>query len=290
MQVYDVFCMVFLDRPGAYYRVDQVARTTRGRFTPELIIAQLRSYHRLLLDAQGDRANPFLTNVEAKDWWLMPRHARRSLPLPSSYDFGYVAFLRKFLPQTRDRDVEFRFFNSLAYYLPLLLSCDVELRPTPALSTSAFAYGVFARRRLECGDWRRPLAAVRGELVAITAQEHKALVGGHADFSVLALDEERGNRLTVPGKEGRKRRKLRKGGGAFVVAGGMAFINHACEEHANMWPAVWEDEEDVGSGQWQVATVRRAVREGEELFLFYAKRVEEEEEKDEWPCTECASR
>jgi hypothetical protein len=50
LQVYDVFSMVFLDRPGTYYRVDQVARTTRGRFTAELIIAQLRTYHRLLME------------------------------------------------------------------------------------------------------------------------------------------------------------------------------------------------------------------------------------------------
>ena len=54
LQVYDVFCMVFLDRPGAYFRLDQVARTTRGRITAELIITQLRTYHRLLHGTQRE--------------------------------------------------------------------------------------------------------------------------------------------------------------------------------------------------------------------------------------------
>jgi hypothetical protein len=70
LQVYDVFCMVFLDRPGAYYHVDQVARTTRGRITAELIIAQLRTYHRLLHGAQRQGRE----NMEIKDWWMMPPH------------------------------------------------------------------------------------------------------------------------------------------------------------------------------------------------------------------------
>jgi hypothetical protein len=284
LQVYDVFCMIFLDRPGAYYRVDQAARTTRGHVTPALLIAQLQTYHRLLVDAQSDRANPFLTNLEAKDWWLMPERVRRSLPFPSSYDFSYPAFLRKFLPQHRCKDVEFRFFNSLAHYLPLLLSPDVELRRCPSLSSSAFAYGVFARRRLEKGEYRRPVPALRGQLVAITEKEFKALESGGAAFSVLEIDGEGISRLQVPGTVGRKRLRVKKGGGAFVVAGGMAFLNHACEEHANMYPAVWGDEEDVGKGQWQVATAKWTVRAGKELFIFYAQG---EGRSGVYPCSEC---
>ena len=284
LQVYDVFCLIFLDRPGAYYRVDQQARITRGRFTPLFLVAQLQSYHRMLIDAQSDRTVPFLTNTEAKGWWLMPRHVRGSLPFPLSYDFTYVAFLRRFLPQQRDRDVEYRFFNSLTHYLPLLLSPDVELRRCPSLSTSAFAYGVFARRRIEGGEYRRPVPALRGELVAITADEFRALEESHADFSVLHLDGEGISHLRVPGKEGGKRLKVKKGRGIFVVAGGMSFLNHACEDHANVYPCVWGDEEDVGMGQWQLATAKWSVPAGKELFLFC---TQDEEVRRKYPCSEC---
>jgi hypothetical protein len=47
-----------------------------------------------------------------------------------------------------------------------------------------------------------------------------------------------------------------------IIAEDIAFINHACEQHANRWPAVWKAEEDVGSVQWQLATVKRGVRAG----------------------------
>ena len=59
-------------------------------------------------------------------------------------------------------DAEYRFFNSLARYIPLLLSADDELSRSPALASSTFAYGVFARRRLKDGDYKRSVQVVRG--------------------------------------------------------------------------------------------------------------------------------
>ena len=53
--MYDLFCMVFLDRPGAFYRVDQLARTTRGLNTSDFIITQVRTYHRLVCRQQQPR-------------------------------------------------------------------------------------------------------------------------------------------------------------------------------------------------------------------------------------------
>jgi hypothetical protein len=295
LQVYDVFCMVFLDRPGAYLRIDQVARTNRGRITAELIITQLRTYHRLLHGAQRRGAEVYLTNTEIKDWWMMPSDVRAwidqrlaSEASPTAYDYDYVPFLRSFIPQGRDRGVEFRFFNSLARYLPLLLSADVELRRSRALSSSTFAYGVFATRPLESGDFIQPLQALRGELVPISPKANEVLTRAAADFSVLVLDEEGVSQLRVPGTRGRKRQRVGRGGQAFIVAGGIAFLNHACEEHANIWPAVWEGEGDTGLAQWQVATTRRDVQDWEELFLFYGKCEEEGADRGQWLCTECA--
>jgi hypothetical protein len=293
--VYDVFCMIFLDRPGAYYRLDQRARSERGAVTAEFVTTQMRAYHRLLRGAQSGAAAGALTNLELKDWWLMPKHVRSSLaalrassPRCAPVNYDYVRFLRSFLPQQRDVDGEFRFFKSLAHYVPLLLSPDLELRRSPALSSSAYAYGVFARQRLRCGEYKHPHPALRGEVVRITDDEHAALIAAKKDFSVLVLDEEGASHLRVPGGVKGKWQRVKRGGQAGVVAGGISFLNHACDLHANMWPAVWNREADVGDGQWQVATAKRDIKTGEELFLFYAKFDPVEEEKDLWPCTRCA--
>jgi hypothetical protein len=300
LQVYDVFCMVFLNRPGAYYRVDQLARTSRGLITAEFITIQLRTYHRLVCrqqPPQPDRVEVYLTNTQLKEWWFMPAKARLSfdtLRADSSphadYDYSYVPFLHHFIPQScsTQPDSEYRFFNSLARYVPLLLSADVELRRSPALAFSAYSYGVFARRQLKDGEWTRSVHAVKGEVVLISEREHSALVKGKADMSVLELDKEGLCRLLAPGQTGRKRQRVAQKGKAGVVAGGMAFINHACERHANMWPCVWQraDDEDLtGSAQWQVVTPKHNVRKGEELSLFYAGF--DEQEMDKWPCSMC---
>jgi hypothetical protein len=298
LQVYDVFCMVFLDRPGAYYRVDQHARSTRGLITSDFISTQLRTYHRLVCSQRRPSLGTeevYLTNTELKEWWLMPAKARASFnrllaaASPSTdYDYSYLPFLRHFIPQScsTNADAEYRFFNSLARYVPLLLSDDVELRRSPALAASAFAYGVFARRQLKDGDYRHSVQAVKGEVVLLSHQEHEALVRAKADFSVLELDAEGLSRLLVPGQTGRKRQRVAKRGKAGVVAGGVAFINHACAQHANMWPAVWEREEDTGSAQWQVVTPKWDVGKGQELFLFYSG-FDDEQALEKWPCSMC---
>jgi len=74
------------------------------------------------------------------------------------------------------------------------------------------------------------------------------------------------------------------------VVGGISFLNHACDRHSNMWPAVWVegDNNDVGVGRWQVATAKREVKGCEELYLFYAKYDAEEEAENVWPCPVCA--
>jgi hypothetical protein len=298
LQVYDVFCMVFLDRPGAYYRVDQVARTSRGRITAELIITQLRTYHRLFHGAQREhKEEVYLTNMEIKQWWMMPRQVRASLdhrlalePAVPAYDYGYVPFLRRFIPQNRDKDREYRFFSSLTRYLPLLLSAVVQLCRSPAMSSSTFTYGVFASRALRCGEYSQPLQPLLGEVVPITDEEQNALTRAGADFSVLVLDVGEVSRMSVPGRNERKRQRVSQGVRAFIVVGGMAFLNHACRPHANIWPAVWPDQlQDVGSAQWQLATAKQDVSAGDELFLCYANydADTEEDETNEWPCTVC---
>ena len=125
--------------------------------------------------------------MEIKDWWMIPHHVRTLLDLrvafePSSspYDYGYVPFLRMFIPDPKrcERGGEYPFFNSLARYFPLLLSADVELHcchRSPALSTSAFNYGEFACSATQVWRVHTPLQPLCGEVVFITHEEHIAL-------------------------------------------------------------------------------------------------------------------
>lgn len=296
LQVYDVFCMAFLDRPGAYYRTDQLARTTRT-VTPQQLITQLRTYHRLIVQQQpADGSEVYLTASQLKDWWLMrPPPASRTFNTllatarpPVTYDYSYVEFLKHFLPQsTRDPNNSqnlSQFFTSLALYVPLLLSHTVELRRSPHLASSAYSFGVFALRRIEDGKYIRSVQAVQGEVVMISKKESAALTAAGAAFSVLELDGEGLSRVKKPGQQGRKRQRVGTEEREFVVAGGVAFINHACERHANTIPAVWDSsdsEEAAGKAQWQVVTPERAIEAGEELFVQYSRG------EDGYPCSMC---
>jgi hypothetical protein len=69
-----------------------------------------------------------------------------------------------------------------------------------------------------------------------------------------------------------------------IIAEDIAFINHACEQHANRWPAVWKAEEDVGSVQWQLETVKRGMRAGRSSSCAIG-RYDRDDEKNERPCT-----
>ena len=296
LQVYDVFCMVFLDRPGAYYRIDQRARTNRGRCTASFVVDQLRTYHRLVCPRPARSDEVHLTNSQLSNWWLMPRHARTSFDArlaastpPPAYDYSYLPFLRSFIPQScsRDADSKHRFFNSLARYVPLLLSDSVELRRSPSLASSAFAYGVFARRRLPNSQGKRAVPGVRGEVVLINADEHAVLVQGGAAHSVLELDATGLSHLLAPGQTGRKRKRVTDGSKVAVVAGGVSFINHACKDHANVWTALWETDQDVGAAQWQVVSTARVVEAGEELYTQYADISVDV--LNELPCSMCAA-
>ena len=104
-----VLCMVLLDCPGGYLRVDHVARTDRGRMPSQLIVAELRTYHGPLHGAQRRCAEFYLINAEIRYWWLMPSDVRASLDLrfssdPSSpvYDCEDVLFRVGSIPQGRD--------------------------------------------------------------------------------------------------------------------------------------------------------------------------------------------
>ena len=300
LQVYDVFCMIFLDCPGAYYRIDQHARANRGDITPELIIRQLRTYHRLVCPEPQKRIKPEvqLTNTQLKEWWLMPTKARSAFDNllaaasspPPAYDYSYVRFLKHFLPQScrTNSDLMHQFFKSLANYMPLLVSTNVQLRPSPALANSSLCYGIFALRPLKDGLWTGQVQAVRGEVVLIPENEHSTFVAAGADFSVVELDADGMSRLLKPGQQGRKRQRVSQERQYAVVAGGMAFVNHACERHANMHPAVWrsvDDMDDMGRGQWQVLVPKRDVGAGEELLLHYGGYTEDEMRS--WPCSMC---
>ena len=71
------------------------------------------------------------------------------------------------------------------------------------------------------------------------------------------------------------------------MCGGLAFLNSACATHCNAWPCVWDGADDVCAAQWQLATLKRTVRAGEELWLDYG---EEEEAANRPDCMRCSQR
>jgi hypothetical protein len=147
--VYDCVSMVFLDREGVYYKVDQTARRERGEFTSQVLIANLRVYHSALKWAKLVRGDGWLTSTQVKDWWTMTaqqcawvnqqwkeeaaHHKQPSVP----YERSHVPFLRRFTPQSMDRRRGQKFFESVSFYVPLFLSTAVELKPTPSLPVHA---------------------------------------------------------------------------------------------------------------------------------------------------------
>jgi hypothetical protein len=294
--VYDCFCMVFLDRPGNYYKVDQWARSARGDVYPDRIISSLRAYHRLLVTTRGAGA---LSRAELKAWWLMPSSTRRWVEervvadSTAPYDYAYVPLLRRFLPQLMTKEVTWRFFDGLLLYVALYLSDDVELRVVTRLADqTALCYGVFAKRDLPAGL----LKDIRGQLVPLTATEEAAVCAYGSDHSLLHMMRSDAHRTRVPdgvldaagerdrraaGRVGKRQRtSLAPAATAststaaaklvrFVVAGGISFLNNACAVHCNAWPCVWHGDDGVGAAQWQLATLQRPVRAGEELWLEY---------------------
>ena len=196
--VYDCFCMVFLNRPGCYYKVDQWARIARGDVQPARIISSLQVYHHLLVSARGVGA---LSRVEVKAWWLMPAETRRWINErvvasgTAPFDYAYVPFLTSFLPQSMSPQTEWRFFDSLLHYIPLLFSDNVELRVVDVLADdSAVCYGVFARRELSAGV----ISDVRGQLVRLSAAEKAAVRAYGSDHSLLHMMRRGAHRINVP--------------------------------------------------------------------------------------------
>ena len=235
---YDVFCMVFLDRPGCYYKRDQYARLTRSRIesvsvtadepslpTAEFIVTSLRRYHQRLPAVRGKPSvDGHIRTKHLSAWWWAEKSTRREvIERDPGYDWSHATFVRHFYQQdeqtTEGRARESQFFRSLRRYVALLLSEDVEVRPVDELlllssssssssssSPSPFCHGVFARRPLSGGRAGRGqsavtvnvLAALSGELVNITKKEQKALLTGGAHHSVMHLPRKDLSRAAMP--------------------------------------------------------------------------------------------
>ena len=295
LAAYDV-CMVFLDRPGCYYKADQRARQTRGEMTADSVTASLRRYYALLPDGTTRRDGE-ITCTELSSWWWMDEQTRAWVrQRDEAYDFAHAAFVRCFQPKRvgpKAIGLERRFFSSLCSYAALLLSLDVELQRAPGQSSSAFCYGVFARRQLSSG---MRVAALSGYLVCIKEEEEAALLAADVHHSVLHMErgdiirafvpEELDNPTRAREKRAKRRasedvtKRVREEPRAsaastaqelvrFVVAGGVSFLNHACAVHCNACPCVYRDDNDVGLGQWKLVSVSKDVKIGEELWLDY---------------------
>ena len=295
---YDIFCLVFLDRPGSYYKRDQRTRALRGDLTAERVIACLRAYYTVLLRERGDGA---MTRAELRAWWLMGNDTRCWMQQHTpAYDLTYVPFVRKFLPQQRDHSSEWYLFDSLLRYVPLLLSSDVCLRRVAGISGN-LCWGVFAQRAL---PERAIIGAIHGQIIRLTECEEDALREHGADHSLMHIPLEHEHRLRIPDgvyapvaerdrraarrAKGKPQRRVRarQSSSLWVVAGGVAFFNHACCAHAACEPCDRRDDDDIGAGQWQLAKTVRAVRAGEELCVDYTGGDAQAEQR--WPCMRCS--
>jgi hypothetical protein len=198
---YDTVCMVLLDRPGNYYKIDQLARRNRGAFTPERVVASLRSYYSVIRREQLEHGEcDFqMTQREVRDWWAMTKTTRAEVDAAlqeaasatdapfTPYDFAVSGFLRSFSPQQKDSNTLWRFYSALAIYMPLWLSPDVEIRRVPSLP-GHLSYGVFAKHKLRSESDRRvnvTVPAIRGQLVRLSAEEEQALRDYGSDHSLL---------------------------------------------------------------------------------------------------------
>ena len=207
--VYDCISMVFLDREGVYYKVDQTARRERGELTNQVLISNLRVYHSALRWAKLVKGDGWLTSTQVKDWWTMTAQqcawvnqqwkeeaAHRKQPFVP-YERSHVPFLRRFTPQSMDRRRAQKFFESVSFYVPLFLSTSVELKPTPSLPGARFAYGVFALMPLD--NVGSQVGAVRGQLCQISEEEYDALMVAHANHSLLGMTKTEIPHITVKG-------------------------------------------------------------------------------------------
>ncbi len=211
---YDVFCMVFLDRQGSYYKKDQRRRLMRGSLTTQKLIHSLRRYQQLrLFDSQQQyNARPdgdphdMMKHDMLGEWWYAEQEtralvARRIEAQPCTgegegddedekFDWTHKDFLRSFHRKPTEYD-DRQFFITLSQYVALLLSPAVTLQPVPGLP-SPYNYGVYMLRSLSLDRGTGPgprnrVKAVAGDLVTINDEEWRLLKDNNADHSVMEM-------------------------------------------------------------------------------------------------------
>ena len=225
LRAYDVYMMVFHDRPGSYYCITS-RYFQRRAYTAEEITERLRQYYGMLVARRG-RVRAFegdMTAEELQSWWCVDDTVREGMSQfyapsssrssssssrpPLTYDLGYKAFLTSFYRpwETRRRGHSpIEFFSCLATYVPLLLSSYFRLQQSVALtallssssssSTSESDHimaqplllGVVALKQITPNETssEREVQAIQGGLCAISREEYEALCEAGADHSIL---------------------------------------------------------------------------------------------------------
>jgi len=292
--------------------------------TPHALIANLRAYHTALAWARDIKDGMMMSGPQIKSWWTMSvehcRWVNQQLEEEAShrnkifipFERSHVSFLRSFTPQSMERRQAHTFFKSVSFYIPLFLSPSVQLKQTPSLPGARFAYGIFASAPLE--DVGDKLSSVRGQLCQISEEEYDMLMTSHANHSLLVMNKVDVPHITTKGLvtpkddraqrlQMRERRKTKvvqpkavtvtprphtvRRVYHFIVAGGLSFLNNACGAHSNLHPCAWKTDSDTGDGQYQVVTLKRDVRAGEELLISYSGNGTS---SDDCPCLLCIHR
>jgi hypothetical protein len=285
---YDVFNVVFLNRPGTYVLRDS---SSACRCCAEQTIAYLKRYHRALMQT-GNYHPHLITSSQLQDWWMLNESARSILKQTGkdiADNVSCARYLRSLTPIAGI--IRQSFFESLVLYLPLFLSTTVALQPSKLLRNTKLSYGIVCSAPVDPGEHIR---GVLGQLVRLSTAEAALLREHGLDHSIVCIqsyelgsismstaaatdeviDLTSDNSLDIPSMRRKSKKKRLRNERWFAVVGGLSFLNDACSVHANAWPCTFREQgSDVGNMQWQVAESKRQLLVGEEVFVSYADDV-----------------
>lgn len=301
LRVYDVFCMLFLQRLGVYLleRLLYVSGRDAAPSAFSNCTEVVQSYVNYI-KAKGRQHT--LDRRTIINWWYFYDTARSLKYEHQDISKRVRSHVACYDPPEELKD---NFFDALLDYLPLLTSGTVQLRKSPHLTPKnayrALSYGVFAQSKLQLGQ-RLQTNPLRGHLVLLTTSQYELLPESSSfsiyepssgelkynttleqmvnrDAIVISGDDETDDRQVARQPTTRSRQTLRR----YVVLGGISLLNHACVAHANMFPCRFVDTDVNGYSQWQTVTTSEVVKiePDDELYVTYGSG-------EVYPCPVCA--
>jgi hypothetical protein len=121
--VYDTYCLVFLNRPGSYLKITQLANDKRT-ISPSELIDSLRHYHRVLKLNGAE-----MDWCKLMEWWVCPGYIRDQItayeeqdevPADKRYRYEYVEYLSHVPPLKSSESMK---INNRLFYLSMKSYC-----------------------------------------------------------------------------------------------------------------------------------------------------------------------